>query len=198
MKFAQGALTRLMQEIARLPGVLQSIGKHGQTLHLKLCCVSSGCASKALWPAHFSGSLKIQRMRAGSDQRELWKELFASPCRSLKGTLCKQGLSMRHLRKAEVGESPPCGGNGFGWGQMSHALAWLYYVTELEPTRPARKPVMKPEQYKNCPTWLVGSSLCSSGTQGPRLDRVRGTRASRSEERLLQHGQIREDWSRHL
>ncbi|CAE7357833.1 xacA [Symbiodinium sp. CCMP2592] len=26
-------------------------------------------------------------------------------------------------------------GNGFGWGQMSHALAWLYYVTELEPTR---------------------------------------------------------------
>ena len=24
-------------------------------------------------------------------------------------------------------------GNGFGWGQMSHALAWLYFVTNLEP-----------------------------------------------------------------
>ena len=26
-------------------------------------------------------------------------------------------------------------GNGFGLGQMSHALAWLYFVTDLEPER---------------------------------------------------------------
>ena len=34
VKFAQGAPTRLVQEIGRLLGVLPSIGRHGQILNL--------------------------------------------------------------------------------------------------------------------------------------------------------------------
>ena len=36
---------------------------------------------------------------------------------------------------ANVGWTQPQGSNGFAWGQLSHLLAWVFQVTQLQPTK---------------------------------------------------------------
>lgn len=65
-------------------------------------------------------------------------DMIKSEIGKIQTVKCYMGAALLWLfeNPENEGWNKPTGsmqGNGFGWGQMSHALAWLFFVTELEP-----------------------------------------------------------------